>query len=76
MNEQELREIELDLLLEAVRRRHGHDFRSYARASLRRRVASKAAGLARLHPKAAGIRAWNAEEAAVAAEELKKLGSE
>lgn len=40
MNEQGLREIELDLLLEGIQRRHGYDFRHYARASLRRRVAS------------------------------------
>lgn len=31
-------EIELDLLLEAIGRRYGYDFRNYARASLRRRV--------------------------------------
>jgi len=30
--------IEIDLLLEAVYRRHGYDFRSYARASIERRV--------------------------------------
>ncbi len=39
------KEIELDLLLEGIRRRHGHDFRDYARASLRRRVASLLAKL-------------------------------
>ncbi len=33
-------QIELDLLLEAIFRRHGHDFRSYARASVERRVAA------------------------------------
>jgi chemotaxis protein methyltransferase CheR len=32
--------IELDLLLEAVFRRYGYDFRDYARTSLRRRVAN------------------------------------
>lgn len=31
-------EIELELLLEAIYRRYGYDFRSYSRASLRRRV--------------------------------------
>ena len=39
MKEKEIRDIELDLLLEGIRRRHGHDFREYARASLKRRVA-------------------------------------
>jgi chemotaxis protein methyltransferase CheR len=32
--------LELDLLLEAVFRRHGYDFRDYARTSMRRRIAS------------------------------------
>ncbi len=40
MRDRELRDIELDLLLYGVRRRYGYDFRHYARASLRRRVAS------------------------------------
>ncbi len=31
-------ELEVELLLEAVWRHHGHDFRDYARASIRRRV--------------------------------------
>jgi chemotaxis protein methyltransferase CheR len=31
-------EIEIDLLLEAIFRRHGFDFRGYARSSLRRRI--------------------------------------
>jgi len=31
-------EIEIDLLLEGIRRQYGYDFRDYARASLRRRV--------------------------------------
>jgi chemotaxis protein methyltransferase CheR len=35
---QELEEIELDLLLEAIYRRYGYDFRQYAPASLKRRV--------------------------------------
>jgi chemotaxis protein methyltransferase CheR len=35
---QELEELEIELLLEAVARRHGWDFRQYAPASLRRRV--------------------------------------
>ncbi len=34
----ELTEIEIDLLLEAIFRRYGYDFRSYARASVRRKV--------------------------------------
>ncbi len=39
MNEKDIKEIELDLFLEAIFRRYGYDFRNYARASLRRRVA-------------------------------------
>ena len=35
---QELEEIELDLLLEAIYRRYGYDFRQYAPASLKRRL--------------------------------------
>lgn len=31
-------ELELDLLLEAVFRKYGHDFRAYSRASMRRRI--------------------------------------
>jgi chemotaxis protein methyltransferase CheR len=38
MNEAEIEGIELDLLLEAVYRRYGYDFRSYARASIERRT--------------------------------------
>ena len=41
----QVRAIELDLFLEAVARRHGYDFRNYARASLRRRVAALATRL-------------------------------
>ena len=33
-----LEELEIDLLLEAIYRQHGFDFRGYARSSLRRRV--------------------------------------
>lgn len=33
-----LEEIEIDLLLEAIHRQHGFDFREYARSSLRRRI--------------------------------------
>ena len=40
MKDKELKDIELDLLLEGILRRHGYDFRHYARASLKRRVAS------------------------------------
>lgn len=38
MNEPEIEKIEIDLLLEAVYRRYGYDFRQYAQASVRRRV--------------------------------------
>lgn len=38
MNPSELQAIEFDLLLEAVYRRYGYDFRSYARASVERRL--------------------------------------
>uniref|UniRef100_I2Q5B0 Methylase of chemotaxis methyl-accepting protein n=1 Tax=Desulfovibrio sp. U5L TaxID=596152 RepID=I2Q5B0_9BACT len=38
MSERELEEIELTLLLEAIFLRYGHDFRRYARSSVRRRV--------------------------------------
>jgi len=40
MNEYEIRDIELNLLLEALYQRYGYDFRSYARASIDRRVRS------------------------------------
>lgn len=39
----ELEELEIDLLLEAIHRRYGYDFRDYARASLRRKVRQIAA---------------------------------
>jgi chemotaxis protein methyltransferase CheR len=38
MNELEIEEIEVELLLEAIYRRYGYDLRSYARASIGRRV--------------------------------------
>ena len=38
MEDSEVRRIEIDLLLEAIYRRYGYDFRSYARASVERRV--------------------------------------
>ncbi|HVS62537.1 MAG TPA: CheR family methyltransferase [Thermoanaerobaculia bacterium] len=38
LQSQEVDELELTLLLDAVRRRYGYDFRDYAGASLRRRV--------------------------------------
>ena len=38
MNEIEIETIEVDLLLEAIFRRWGYDFRSYARASIERRT--------------------------------------
>ncbi len=40
MKERELGKIEIELLLEAIQRWRGYDFRQYARASLRRRVSS------------------------------------
>ena len=33
-----LEKTEIDLLLEAIYQRHGHDFRGYARASVERRI--------------------------------------
>ncbi|MEA2716269.1 MAG: chemotaxis protein methyltransferase CheR, partial [Actinomycetota bacterium] len=41
VDDHDLEEIELDVLLEAVFRRYGFDFRNYARASLRRRMARR-----------------------------------
>lgn len=38
MHQQNLEDIEIDLFIEAMRRRHGYDFSHYARASLKRRV--------------------------------------
>lgn len=38
MNTHDLQAIEMDLFLEALKRRHGYDFCGYARASLKRRV--------------------------------------
>jgi chemotaxis protein methyltransferase CheR len=38
MEKTEIEQIELDLLVEAIHRRYGYDFRGYARASLKRRV--------------------------------------
>jgi chemotaxis protein methyltransferase CheR len=40
MDKDDIAEIELDLLLEAIYRRYGYDFRLYSRASIRRRVTS------------------------------------
>ncbi len=45
MIDRQLRDIELDLLLAGIQRRHGYDFQHYARASLKRRVASMASKL-------------------------------
>ncbi len=39
MKPQEVEQIEVDLLLEALYRRYGYDFRSYSRASIQRRLA-------------------------------------
>ena len=38
MKEHEIEHIEIDLLLEALQRAYGYDFRSYARASIERRI--------------------------------------
>lgn len=38
MNEHEIERIEIDLLLEALHRAYGYDFRSYARTSIERRI--------------------------------------
>ena len=38
MKKNEIEDIELELLLEAIYRRYGHDFRDYARASVSRRM--------------------------------------
>lgn len=38
MEPQEIEAIEIDLLLEAIYRRYGYDFRNYARASMERRI--------------------------------------
>ena len=38
MEPRDIERIEIDLLLEAVFRRYGYDFRSYARASIKRRI--------------------------------------
>ncbi|MDF1655323.1 MAG: protein-glutamate O-methyltransferase CheR [Coxiellaceae bacterium] len=40
MNKKEIEEIEIDLMLDAVLRVYGYDFRHYARASLKRRVSN------------------------------------
>lgn len=56
MNEADIEEIEVDLLLHALRERYGYDFRQYARASLLRRLKALAvscgkANIAELIPK-------------------------
>ncbi len=38
MRNEEIEDIELDLVLEAIYRRYGHDFRNYSRASIKRRI--------------------------------------
>jgi len=45
----ETEELEIDLLLEAIQRRFGYDFRNYARASLRRKVRHLAATVGVTH---------------------------
>ena len=41
MTASELEELETDLLLTAIERRYGYDFRNYARSSLKRRIAHR-----------------------------------
>ncbi|MEJ2153946.1 MAG: CheR family methyltransferase [Desulfobacteraceae bacterium] len=43
MRAEQIEEIEIALLLDAIRKRYGYDFRNYARASLKRRLRSFAA---------------------------------
>ena len=38
MNQAEIENIEIDLLLDAVFRKYGYDFRSYSRAGVKRRI--------------------------------------
>ncbi len=38
MKQVDIEQIEMDVLLEAINRRYGHDFRNYAQASLKRRL--------------------------------------
>jgi chemotaxis protein methyltransferase CheR len=38
MRKDKIQDIEIDLLLEAIYRRYGHDFRNYARGSVKRRI--------------------------------------
>ena len=38
MNKKEIEDIEIHLLLEAISRRYGYDFRNYAQASMKRRI--------------------------------------
>lgn len=45
MSQRDTQRVEMDLLLDAIRRGRGYDFRDYAQASLRRRVASVMARL-------------------------------
>jgi len=46
MRKGEIEKIEVDLLIEAIRKRYGYDFSNYARASVRRRI-QKRLGLVR-----------------------------
>ncbi len=41
MTASELEELETDLLLTAIERRYGYDFRNYARSTLKRRIAHR-----------------------------------
>jgi chemotaxis protein methyltransferase CheR len=49
MKAHDIQDIEVDLLVEALYRRHGYDFRHYARASLKRRVAGLASAFGCVH---------------------------
>jgi chemotaxis protein methyltransferase CheR len=45
MDEEEIKKVEVDLLLEAIARRYGYDFRQYTRAALARRIQNALARL-------------------------------
>lgn len=49
MDEEEIKRVEVNLLLEAIARRYGYDFRQYSRASLRRRILAAQARLGITH---------------------------
>jgi chemotaxis protein methyltransferase CheR len=49
MKDTEINDIAIDLFIDALHRRHGYDFRNYARASLKRRVKDLAVSLGFSH---------------------------